>query len=246
MKYFLTGTIAIGVMVCIWVQGAESEPEPLAGHLKSQGGSLQFQLSVDGPALFYLKKNASRHVLWRVNCALPMRGCVAKATGLVLSINNSGQAVLFAAKPRKARVSLQVKNYTYDSLGLLSAPLTEEQISRLSGPKSFVVIESGTEVILRTPTQGIVEVISYLRWMNTPLARTLRDARLWPDHQAEEFNKDRLSLESREHFEVLKRRHAAVPNRQSVLVPVTKPQIEFAIGAQKGNSFFSKSGHAGY
>ena len=246
MKFVLAGLTAAITLACFWGPGATSGAGSELDSRPVENGKLEYDLSIDGPALFFKRQSAARYVLWRVDCALPLRDCVAKSNGLALRIDAKGKAHLFAAKPHGARVSLQMKNYVLDSPKLLSDSLSAAQIVQLAKPKSFVVVESGDQVILRTPTEGIDQVISYLNWMNKPLARTLRDARLWPDFQSRNLSKARMSLESLERLEVLQRRHAAAPNRQSVLVPSTKPQIEFAIGAQNGNSYYSGNGRSGY
>lgn len=246
MRYISTGLAAVLAFISFWGQGAISETETEAKHSREESSGIAYAISVDGPALFYIRSNAERRILWRVNCALPLRGCIAKANGLALSVDAKGRAYLFAAKPHGARVSLQMKNYALDSPALLNEALPEALISQIGKPKSFVLVESEGLVLLRTPTEGIDQVISYLRWINKPLARTLRDARLWPDHQSRNSTNEKMSLESLERLEILQRRHAAAPNRLSTLIPSTKPQIEFAISAQSGNSFYSNNGRAGY
>jgi hypothetical protein len=202
---------------------------------------LAHEIMIDGPALFYSVENDLRRELWSVHCSQPLRGCVARANGLALRLDSSMRPWLIAAASAEARISLQEKNYTSDVPGLFSAPLSDEMLARLSAPDSFVVIEERGRVIQRTRTEAIARVASYLRWVNGDIARTLRDARLWPDEGR--LDPADMSPSVLERYEVMQRRRKEGLRQ---LVPSTKPQIEFAIQAQGGTSFYSPTGKSGY
>ena len=96
-------------------------------------------------------------------------------------------------------------------------------------------------MIQRTRTTALNPVVSYLRWVNGDTARTLRDARLWPEDGT--LNTAEMSDVVLERYEVLQRRRNEGLRQ---LVPSTKPQIEFAIQAQNGSSYYSSTGDSGY
>lgn len=195
------------------------------------------EISVDGPALFYGVSGEFRRELWAVNCAMPLRSCVARAPGLVLRIDDQGQPHLVAAVSPGARISIHERNTTQDHPHLFGRPLPSDIIRRLSEEKTAVVIEEQGRVVLRSSTAGIDRVIDYLTWVQGNTARTLRDARLWPRNQ--EMRIQDMTPEVLERYEVMQRR-AVEAQRQ--VVPSTKPQIEFAIRAQEGDSFYGPTG----
>lgn len=199
------------------------------------------EISVDGPALFYAVSEGQRQELWSVYCVQPLRSCVARAPGLVLRIDEDGQPWLITVMSPGARVSVQNRNYTRNMPSIFARPLDREAIKELSGQQSFVVIEEQAQVVLRTRTTGLNKITDYLTWIRGNTAHTLRDARLWPrngDIRIQDMTPTVL-----ERYEVMQRR-AIESQRQ--LVPSTKPQIEFAIRAQKGTSFYSPMGKSGY
>lgn len=199
------------------------------------------EISIDGPALFYGVSEDRRQELWSVYCAQPLRSCVARASGLVLRIDETGAPWLLAVTPPGARVSIQSRNYTFDAPDTFSMPLDAEVIARLAGEQAFLIVEESGQVVLRSRTTGIDKVVDYLSWIQGSAARTLRDARLWPRNG--EIRIQDMTPEVLERFEVMQRR-ALEDQRQ--LVPSTKPQIEFAIRAQGGASFFEGEGRSGY
>lgn len=199
------------------------------------------EISIDGPALFYGVSSDRRAKLWSVYCAQPLRACVARASGLVLRIDEHGAPWLIAVTPPGARVSIQSRNYTQEAERLFSRALDADLIERLSHEKAFVVVEENGSVILRSRTTGIDKVVDYLTWIKGNTARTLRDARLWPRNG--DIRVQDMTPAVLERYEVMQRR-ALEAQRQ--LVPATKPQIEFAIRAQDGNSYYSPTGKAGY
>ena len=195
------------------------------------------EISIDGPALFYGVTNELRQELWSVHCAQPLRACVARSPGLVLRIDAEMQPWLIAPATPGVRISIQDRNYTQDTPNLLTGPLKADRIKKLSGENSFVIIEENGRVIQRTRTTGLDRVIDYLTWVHGNTAHTLRDARLWPRNG--DIRVQDMTPEVLERYEVMQRR-ALEAQRQ--LVPSTKPQIEFAIRAQEGDSFYDPQG----
>jgi|GEM_PF-2809009 len=208
---------------------------------------IEYDISVDGPAIFYRVHNAARKEIWRVDCTFPLRNCIARSNGLVLSLDANAKPWIIAARRRNSRVSMQVKNYTIDIPDLLNRPLSDGEVTHLSADHSFIVIESDGEVLLRTATKGLDQLISYLRWIKSPQALTMRDARLWPDFRAAKLGQAQFSTEVLENSKLQLARSNGV-NEQYIRhqIPATKPQVEFAIKAQNGTSFYSASGRAGY
>jgi hypothetical protein len=202
---------------------------------------ISHEIMIDGPALFYAVQEDIRHELWSVHCSQPLRGCVARAPGLALRMDRDLQPWLMAVAGPRARVSLQQRNFTQDIPGIFSTPLAPDLQTQLSRPDSFIVIEEQGQVVSRTRTEGLRQVVSYLRWVNGATARTLRDARLWPGEST--LDPARMTPEVLERYEVMQRRRK---EGQRQLVPSTKPQIEFAIQAQGGSSYYSATGQAGY
>lgn len=199
------------------------------------------EIAIDGPALFYAVSQDIRQELWAVQCAQPLRGCVARAPGLVLRIDDNFEPWLLSVSQPNARVSLQSRNYTKDIPHLFTRALSDDLIHSLSDEKSFVVLEENGRVIQRTRTTGLDQVVDYLKWINGNTGRTLRDARLWPRN--EDIRIQDMSEEVLERYAVMQRRAL---ERQRQLVPATKPQVEFAIRAQEGTSFYSSTGQSGY
>lgn len=188
---------------------------------------LRSEISVDGPALFYAVSGEARRPLWAVHCRLRLRGCIARAPGLVLRLDEAGAPWLLAAVPPGARISLARRNTSQPLPGLLTAPLDPEVLARLSAPGAALIVEDAGQVILQSPTEGLTEVAAYLAWLASDNARTLGDARLWP--KGGPLQPEAMTPEVLERFAVQDRR-AREAARQ--LVPVTKPQSEFALRAQ--------------
>lgn len=203
----------------------------------SSGFYISDEISVDGPALFYGVSGDVRQELWSVYCAQPLRSCVARSRGLVLRIDDRGAPWLIAATLPSSRISVQERNYTQDSPNLFNGPLHADKIRKLSGQDAFVIIEEQGKTILRSRTTGLNRVIDYLTWVQGNTARTLRDARLWPRNG--DIRIQEMAPEVLERYEIMQRR-ALEAQRQ--LVPAAKPQVEFAIQAQGGHSFYDPTG----
>ncbi|MFY0597501.1 MAG: hypothetical protein JXQ85_13805 [Cognatishimia sp.] len=217
------------------------------GSNRTETVRIEYDISVDGPAIFYRIHNAKRKEVWRVDCMRPLRNCIARSNGLVLSLDANAKPWIIAARRPNSRVSIQVRNYAIDIPDLLNRPLSESEVAYLSSDHSFIVIESDAEVLLRAATTGLDQLVSYLLWIRSPQALTVRDARLWTDFKASELGKARLSTEVLASNKLQLLRRNEVNDRYiRHQIPATKPQVEFAIKSQKGASFYSASGRAGY
>ena len=191
------------------------------------------EISVDGPAIFFGVSGASRQKLWSVYCTQPMRGCMARSRGLVLRVDDLGNARLMAATLPGTRISILERNFSQDRPTLFAQQMDAALVDVLSKEDTFVVLEDDDQIVLHSPTTGIDRVIHYLSWLQSPTARTLRDARLWP--RKGELTTQNMTPEVLRRYQIIQRR-AVDAKRQ--LIPYTKPQIEFAIKAQGGRSFF--------
>lgn len=232
-KKVLATCLIIGF--CSYYTLAESQIKPSTGFYVTD------EISIDGPALFYGVSGDQRRELWSVHCAQPLRSCVARAPGLVLSVDENGAPWLISVTPPGTRISMQTRNYTRNVPHLFNQALNADSIRRLSAEKAFVVVEENGSVVLRARTTGLNKVVDYLTWIRGSTARTLRDARLWPRNG--DIRVQDMTPEVLERFEVMQRR-ALEAQRQ--LVPSTKPQIEFAIRAQNGDSYYAPDGRSGY
>lgn len=213
--------------------------------MSARGGNqpsyIAHEIMIDGPALFYEASADSRRELWAIDCSAPLRGCVARADGIALRLDENGAPWLLAAAPFDARISIQTRNMTQQVKDIFASPLSQRDIAQLSKPQSFLVIENAGRVVLRTKTTAVASAISYLQWLQSPTGRTLRDARLWPETGP--INTEAMEPDVLGRYEILQRRY---DERQRQIVPNTKPQIEFAIQAQGGASYYSATGDAGY
>jgi len=199
MKRFVIG-VAAGLFVigAIAIFRGDSAPDSEDGYY------LANEITLDGQAIFYVVQNDIRKELWSVHCRQPMRGCVARTGGLVLRLDEHAQPWLLAAVSPKARISLQSEHYVQDGAGLFSEPLTARKISRLSTRESHVIIEENGTVLHRMRTTGLNDLVSYMRWINSETAHTLRDARLWPRNDS--LSIQNMTPEVLQRYETMQRR----------------------------------------
>jgi len=195
--------IGIGILTvcCFWLLAVVTTDKP------EKGGRVSYEIAIDGPAMFFRVDQGARREIWAVDCWQPLRGCVARAPGLVLRIDDRLDPWLTAVAMPDARISIQTRNDTIDAPTLFSAALQPEMVHDLSQPDSFVVIEEKGVLIQRTSTEAINRIVSYLRWVNGATARTLRDARLWPDGDI--LDPNNMSPEAFERYMVMQRRRNA-------------------------------------
>ena len=166
--------------------------------------------------------------MWSVHCLQPLRGCVARAPGLVLRLDGQGRPWLIAATAPGARISVRSGGRIRQTPQLLSTPLDTPRITRLSARDGTVIVEEGEATRLRTPTAGLARVLDYLRWINGNTARTLRDARLWPKNG--EIRIQDMSPEVLERYEVMQRRALEAARRPG---PLPAQRTRFATAADR-------------
>ncbi len=203
MKLKALGAVIVLMIGVYFFPRADTSDQETAAYLANE-------ITLDGQAIFYLVQEDIRKELWSVHCRQPMRGCVARTSGLVLRLDENAQPWLLAAVSHKARISLKQKNYTQDGQGLFSKPLTPSNISRLSTDESFVVIEENGVVLHRIRTTGLAELVSYLTWIHSETARTLRDARLWPRNDS--LSVQNMTPEVLQRYNIMRRR--AIENQR--------------------------------
>lgn len=190
------------------------------------------EITPDGPAMFFRVENDRRTELWSVDCRQRMRGCRARAPGLVVRLDDTGRPWLIAAITPTTRISIQRRNHTWNVPALINRPLDADTLHRMSSSNSFLVFEENGRVVQRIRTTGMDEVVAYLQWVSGESARTLGDARLWPRDQP--LSAKNMTPSTLERYEIMQRRRLESARQ---LVPETKPQIEFALRAQDGLSF---------
>lgn len=226
IPYVASGIVAVailGLTLALWPTAGPSSAETIAEI--DAGGSATF-LRIDA-------ETGERDRLWTVQCRMPFQGCVARSNQAVLRLDDDGDARITAFAAETDRISVQVQNFTIDRPNIFSRPLSTEDIAILDTPGAFVVIETAAETQSRFSTHGISLVVEYLRWLNQTTPAPDRDAREFQitDHMQTEYGATPPELA---HL-MLAEQNAASPRWQ--LVPYTKPQIEFAIRAQGGESF---------
>jgi len=179
--------------------------------ITTSAGSPKFyvadEISIDGPALFYGVNGDVREELWSVFCTQPLRSCVARAPGLVLSIDAKGAPWLIAVTGQGAKISVRSRNRDRAFPNLFAEPLSASTIRQLSPNNNSVTVKENGNVVLDTPTTGIDRVIDYLTWVRGNTARTLRDARLWPRNG--DIRIQDMTPEVLERYEVMQRRALA-------------------------------------
>lgn len=204
---------------------------PANGESTTHQYVMRYEVQTNGNALFLLESETRRRVIWTVNCRVPMQGCVARGQGILLWVDDAMGARLNSATGPGAKVSIDWNNRSRDQSGIFSKPLGREDVSRLSRSGTSLVIEENNFVTVRATTEGIDIVIDYLRWLKSNHARLARDARVWRHSE----NRVTQNLDSA----VLERFRIATFQRgenPEILVPVHKPQIQFAIEGQKAEN----------
>lgn len=195
-------------------------------------------INADGSAVFSLAEGEHRTRLWTVSCTMAMRGCVARGRGLLLWVDDEHRPHLNTATAPGARVSIVWQNQVQDWPNLFVQSLSQDALSALSRRGATLVIEEGGSIAQLSPTEGMDVLTAYMVWLKSDTARLSRDARLWLRHGGE-VDPRNLSMDALERFRAAEAQRYAGPR---MLVPSTKPQAEFAIGAQDGASFFVERG----
>jgi hypothetical protein len=133
-----------------------------------------------GAAAFASVQGDLRTLGWTVTCSAPLRGCVARSHGAVLRVDANGLVWLSLAVSPEARLAIPGGLFAdVDATALLRRPVDPKMLRLMSRPGTHLVVEDPVIAVPPLPTAGIEQVVSYLSWLQSPLARTLRDARLW-------------------------------------------------------------------
>lgn len=229
LKRIAASVFAVAVMASLGLA-------PERGH--AQMPRVQAEIHPSGQALFFVDEtNGARRALWKVQCRLPLRGCVGKADGLVLWVDHDMGVHLVGPAGPGARISLLIDDVTRDMPGLFSYGLDPHHLEELTPHNARVLIERNGIVLQETRVEGILDVASYLAFLKTGTARDSRDARLWLSATRRTPNAvDNPLLDRYQAAE------AQALQEYPHYVPETKPQIEFAIRAQEGVSFHGANG----
>ncbi|MEM6275994.1 MAG: hypothetical protein AAF714_03530 [Pseudomonadota bacterium] len=148
---------------------------------------------------------------WIVQC--PGRACFARTGPLVLTLDESGAALLFLdPHPRDGTVSVMIADYAFELEPLLGSPLSPTWEARITDPRATLLTETDDAVAEERKLHGIDLAIDHLRSLSgVTFAGTTNTLSALAD-AAE---------------------HSREGNPR--LIPDTKPQIEFAIRAQLDN-----------
>lgn len=198
----------IPVLVGLFLFSVPSLSGLAAGRLgfEEEKTVLHAEISPSGPAVFYLVTEGSRQRAWTVNCTAPMRGCVARTYGAVVRLDDLGRAWLAVAAAPNSDIVVKHRAPWLRTAPLLSGPLGDETLELLSRPDTaLLIVEEGVPDIALQVT-GLDEVVRYLAWLQSPLARGLRDASLWPDEGPMDLQGADLALQER--YRVIKLREA--------------------------------------
>lgn len=187
-------------------------------------------IHASGNALFFDKYKNERRLLWTVTCRVPMEGCIARGQNILVWVDGELQPRLTSALAPGGRIFLINGNKKKELPLILSRPLDDETVRNLSRNGVELIIEERQIITQRSRTHGIDSIVSYLRWLKSNEARLSKDARLW--------QKDDGLFLGRSNASPLERFRIAAFQRgdnPELLVPVDKPQIQFAISGQKNN-----------
>lgn len=195
---------------------------------------LRHDVRQSGEARFYRVQGTVRRPVWTVSCRMPLRGCVARAPGLVLSVHDDGAVQLIGFAPHGAQIRAVTGGAARMMPDLFDAPVTSETLAMLGRPGNILIVETGAEVISRTALDGVAVVAAYLQWLHRASELGVRDARSWvlPDQTRPLADAP----------DVMQARAPQDPADWPHYVPRTKPQIEFAIRAQNGGSVYDDGG----
>lgn len=192
----------------------------------------------------YPNGTVTRQKYWTIGCQSPPLRCVANSDDLTLEIDTQMRARLFAQVGRNTRISIQQKNFIIEAPTLFTQPLGDTQIASLARRHSFIVIEPPGAPTRRIATEGIDRAIYDLRRRTRQPTRPSEGAFQDYKPMASESEGSLPEAEDDAASAILMRHKRREGHYQ--LVPADKPQSEFAIRAQGGDSFFSDTGDAGY
>lgn len=149
---------------------------------RSQVAKFAFHTDIEptGAAVFSSEQDGQRQHVWTVSCTAPLRGCVARTFGAVVRIDEDKRSWLVVAVPPQARLMIRHDRDLLDAATLIRQPLDPDMLRLLSRQDTRILVTGIGAPDLVLQTSGLAEVVDYLTWVQSPLARGLRDARLWP------------------------------------------------------------------
>jgi len=166
----------------------------------------------------FVMGSAERPIGWVVRCNRPMRDCSARTTYAVVRVLDGQATLSFFSSTDSAPLVLTndaSESWSQARLG----KLTTMDIDVLNDLETFVVLSGRRGPETLASLNGLTEVIDYLSWLQSDVARAIRDASLWSN----EGGLDVTALESVALFrynELIRRRRLDVPS-----VPPMKPTI---------------------
>ncbi|PYE85997.1 hypothetical protein [Pseudoroseicyclus aestuarii] len=161
------------------------ETRPLSSSGDDAARRIVQHIDADGGARFLEEGPEGRRTVWTVTCRVPLRGCIARAPGLVLSMDNRRRPWIIASASPRAQLAIEAGGDRQPAPGLFGAPVPEALLEQLSLPDAALVIEEPDEPAQMLFTAGADSVAAYLGWLQGDAARRSRDARTWPGHRAE-------------------------------------------------------------
>ena len=151
---------------------------------------------------------------WDLDCRnLP---CRAQSGPFILSWTQNHELVLKTLENQDGRMSLKRSNRTRDFLSSGPAPLSNFEVDqlRLGG---FLIIEKNEFIVATLNLTGIGTVLDFMNWADNDQKLPVK-----------------IEPSPLEYMQTMVD-YAAAP--RDILVPFTKPQVQFAIREQHGNPF---------
>lgn len=178
-----------------------------------------FDIHPDGHARMYSTEKRDM-VQWIVRCTRPMRDCSARSPrALIRTLDGRVTLSFYSANETAPLILLKdsTEAWTHNRLSQLSA----EDMEELGADTTFVVLsgDRGPETLLQLT--GLVDVVDYLKWLNSDTARAIRDARVWP--AGDDLDPDSLEKQALFRYnELLRRKRISVPDTQ-LMMPMIQP-----------------------
>lgn len=193
-----------------------------------------FEITQRGDARVYLSGPSKTGPEWRVLCQGVMQNCIALHESLVFWRGRDGAFYVSLRRETDARLAIRQPNALRDIVDPWTKPLSEAALRAMRQKNAELVTSSADKTLTQIDAPAVYAIAQYLTWMASPAAQDGQDARTWPRRAGED-----LSLtppHPGDHHTAWQRNHETPPAQ---LVPVTKPQSEFALRAQGGTSYLS-------
>ena len=184
--------IVVGCVTAVAVSARSTPTRVIVVEIETYGG-----------AAFDLVDDERRERLWTVSCRAPLRDCMARKDGLVVSLDRLGNVRLSAFVHPDADVTIAGTETGAAAPLPLGDALTPTQLATLDDRGVGISIaQEESEVVIGT--EGLGRVADYLTWVESDTAHALRDARLWP--RDGDLDPEEMSEEVRERWRQLRRR----------------------------------------